>query len=331
MRYFITSILLFLLSQGGFSQKIKFATLAPEGSTYLNVLQAYADEVETLTEGAVKFRIYAGGVQGDEKDVLRKMRIGQIHSAGFTGVGLGEIMSEIRVLELPMMYRSYDEVDYITTQLYDEFSRKFEEKGFVILGWADVGFAYVYGQQPITNLETLQSTKMWMWEGDPLAEATFKALDVNATPLALTDVRTSLQTNLVETVYVPPLPCVSLQWHTQIKTMMDLPLANVAGAVLISKKKFDKLDPAHQKILREKGKEHMRRLVQLGREDNAKSIELMAENGVEIVKIPEENVKEFTAAAQSAHAELAGKLYDQSLLDRVSGLLAEFRNGKTQN
>jgi len=314
----------------GYSQKIKFATLAPKGSTYMKVLQEYADDVTTLTEGKVTFKIYPSGIQGDEKGVLRKMRFGQIHSAGFTGVGLGQINPEVRILELPMLFRDYEEVDFITSSLYDEFSAKFEEKGFIILGWADVGFAYIYSQKPIASINDLKGVKMWMWEGDPVAEATFKALGVSAIPLSITDVLTSLQTHLIEAVYVPPLPCVVLQWHTRINTMTDVPLANVAGAVLITKKMFDKIDPAHQQIMLEQGKAHFRRLVQLGREDNATSIIKMKENGVEIVNVSKKNVDEFFILAQSAHQYLVGKLYEQSLLDQVNQSLADFRAGKAQ-
>lgn len=330
MRYILTLLTLILLITAGHAQRIKFATVAPEGSTYLKVLREYADEVEKLTNGEVTFKIYPSQVQGDEKDVLRKIRVGQLHSAGFTGVGLGEILPEIRILELPMLYRNYAEVDHITSTLYDKFAERFKENGFIILGWADVGFAYVYAQKPILTLKDLQGTKMWMWEGDPLAEATFKALGVSATPLSLTDVLTSLQTNLIEAVYVPPLPCVSLQWHTRIKTMMNVPLANVSGAVLISTKMFDKLSPEHQQILVEKGREHMRRLVKLGREDNEKSIELMKANGVQMVEVPKENLKEFYAAAQTAYTSLVGKLYSQALLDQVTGALEAYRNGKAE-
>ena len=130
-------------------------------------------DIREKTDGRVKFKIYAGGVQGDEKDVVRKMRINQIHSAGFTGVGLGEIVPELRILELPMMFQSYDEVDFVTSQLYDEFAQRFEEKGMIILGWADVGFAYVYSKNPIQTIADLRQSKIWMWEGDPVAEATF--------------------------------------------------------------------------------------------------------------------------------------------------------------
>lgn len=311
------------------AQTIKFATVAPEGSTYLKVLREYTEEVTKLTGDKVKFRIYPGQIQGDEKDVLRKIRLGQLHSAGFTGVGLGEILPEVRVLELPMLFRTYDEVDHITAQLYDEFAKKFEENGFIILGWADVGFAYVYAQKPILTLADLKGAKMWMWEGDPLAEATFKALGVSAIPLSLTDVLTSLQTNLIEAVYVPPLPCVTLQWYTRVKTMMDAPLANVSGAVLISKSMFDKLEPAHQAILREKGREYMAKLVRLGREDNQASIELMKKNGMEVVKVPEKNLQEFYSACKTAHQNLVGKLYSQELLNRVTASLEQYRAGKS--
>ncbi|MCK6621055.1 MAG: TRAP transporter substrate-binding protein DctP [Calditrichaceae bacterium] len=325
-RLFIVFTLLLGISE---AQTIKFATVAPEGSTYLKVLREYTDEVTKLTGEKVKFKIYPSQIQGDEKDVLRKIRLGQLHSAGFTGVGLGEIMPEVRVLELPMLFHTYEEVDHIAAQFYDEFERKFEQNGFIILGWADVGFAYVYAQRPILTLADLKGAKMWMWEGDPLAEATFKALGVSAIPLSLTDVLTSLQTGLIETVYVHPLGCVALQWYTRVKTMMDVPLANVSGAVLISKNMFDKLEPAHQTILREKGREYMAKLVRLGREDNQASIELMKKNGMEVVKVPEKNLQEFYNACKTAHQNLVGKLYSQELLNKVNASLEQFRAEKS--
>lgn len=324
----ILHIFLFIgvLSLSGVAQTIKFATVAPDGSTYMKIMREFDAEIRRLTGGEVKFKIYANQSQGDEKAVVRKIRIGQLHAAGFTGVGLGEILPEVRVLELPFLFRNYEEVDYVASLLYDEFSRKFEEKGFIILGWADVGFAYVFAQKPIRTLEELRRTKMWMWEGDPLAEATFKALGVSAIPLSLVDVLTSLQTGLIEAVYIPPLPCISLQWHTRVKTMMDVPLANVTGAVLVSRRMFRKLSPEHQQILLEQGKKYMAQLVQQAREDNEKSIELMRQNGIQIVSLSEEDLVPFYQAAQQAHQALVGKLYSQELLDRVKQALAEFRS-----
>jgi TRAP-type C4-dicarboxylate transport system substrate-binding protein len=317
-----------LLAGNLFSQKhtIKFATVAPEGSTWLKVMDELNNDVSQLTNGEVKFKIYPGGIQGDEKDVLRKIRLGQLHSAGLTGVGLGEILSEARIFDSPFLFKNYQEMDHITNLLYEEFSRKFEEAGYVLLGWTEVGFVYVYGNKPITSLSDLKGTKMWMWEGDPIAEATFTSLGVSPIPLSITDVLTSLQTNLIQAVYTSPLACVSLQWYTKVNYMMDVPLADAAGAVLVSKKAFDKLPENYQLILREKGKEYMTKLTQLSRQDNEQSIELMKKNGMNIVHVPEANLSEFTLAGEKARRALVGKLYTQDLLNRVETALQEFRN-----
>ncbi len=307
---------------------IKFATLAPDGSTWIKVMREYNQEVQQLTHGEVAFKIYPGGIQGDEKDVLRKIRLGQLHSGGFTGVGLGEILPEARILDSPLLFKNYAEVDYIAGMLYDELSPRFEENGYVLIGWTEVGFVYVFGQKPIVSLEDLKGAKMWMWEGDPIAEATFKALNVHAIPLSITDVLTSLQTGLIDAVYTSPLACVTLQWYTRVKYMMDVPLADASGAILISKRMFKKLPEAYQKILLEKGREHMRRLVQLSRRDNKEAIELMKKNGIQVVHVPEENMPLFQEAGRKARLNLVGKLYSRELLERVESALADFRAGK---
>ncbi len=331
VRNFLVMVFLVLfMSQMGFAQKytIKFATLAPEGSTWMKVMEEFNAEIKNLTNGEVAFKIYPGGIQGDEKDVLRKIRFGQLHSAGFTGVGLGEILYESRILDAPFLFFSHEEVDYITRLLYDDFSEKFEEEGYILIGWTEVGFVYVYAKKPIKSLKDLKGTKMWMWEGDPIAEATFNSLGVSPIPLSITDVLTSLQTGLIEVVYTSPLACVSLQWYTRVDYMMDVPLADAAGAVLISKRQFDKLPENYQEILREKGRDHMQKLVELSRQDNEESIQLMKKNGIKIVDVPQENIDGFKKAGEEARENLVGKLYSQELLNRVENALKEFRQKK---
>lgn len=333
MKFNITIFFILILLTGfAHSQHvIKFATQAPEGSAWIKVMEEYNQEVQKLTNGEVKFKIYPGGIQGDELGVLRKMHFGSIQSAGFTGVGAGEILPEFRVLEAPMLIRTYKEADYITSLLYDEFSKKFEENGYVLLGLTEVGLVYVFAKKPIKSLADFKNIKMWMWEGDPLAEAAFKSLGANAIPLSITDVLTSLQTGLIDAVYTSPLACVTLQWYTRVDYMMNLPLTNSFGAILITKKMFDKIKPEFQKILLEKGREHMDRLIQLSRQSNEESIELMKKNGIEIVTIPEANLNGFYNAAREARRSLVGKLYSQELLTRVETALQEFRKGKVSS
>jgi TRAP-type C4-dicarboxylate transport system substrate-binding protein len=307
--------------------KIRFATVAPEGSTWMKVMREYTKAVEDATNNEIKFKVYPGQVAGDEKDVLRKIRIGQLDSGGFTGVGLGEILPEVRIMDSPFLFKSYEEVDYVAEQFFDYFSKKFEEKGFILLGWAEVGFVYVFTNKPINALEDMNGVKMWMWEGDPIAESTFRAFNISPIPLSITDVLTSLQTNLINGVYISPYACTVVQWHTKVKYMLDLPLADSNGAILISKKKFSKLSDSQQEKLKKLSREYFGQLTLMSRKDNKESLELLKETGITFTTIDDQNkIDSFYESGKSARRDLIGKLYDEDFLLKVEGMLDKFRS-----
>jgi TRAP-type C4-dicarboxylate transport system substrate-binding protein len=327
-KIFLLIIIILLMAAIVFAQKyqIKFATLAPDGSTWMNVMHELDQVIREQTNGEMGFKIYPGGVAGDEKDVLRKIRLGQLHSAGFTGVGLGEIYPEVRIFDSPFLFRNYDEVDFIQQKFFDKFAKGFEENGFVLLGWADVGFVYVYTNSPVKTLDDMKSVKMWMWEGDPVAEATFKSFGINPVPLSVINVMTALQTGMVNGVYVSPLAIIALQWFTKVKYMMELPLADATGAVLISKKMFDKIPAQYQKILVDNAKKYFQKLMKLSREDNVRSIATLKQNGIQITPSPpEDQLKLFYEKGKEARLMLAGKLYPLELVEEVEQALVEFR------
>ena len=323
--------IIILLAQSLFSQsiKIKFASLAPEGSTWLNVMKEYDAAIQKESGGKIGFKIYPGGIMGDEKTVLRKIRLGQLHSAGFTGVGLGEILPEERIFDSPFLFQDYAEIDFITAKFHDEFAHRFEEKGYVLLGWAEVGFVYIFTNTPVHKLADMNQVKMWMWEGDPVARATFEAMGVKATPLSIIEVMTALQTGMVNGVYSSPLAMIGLQWFTKVKYMQQLPLANAAGAVLVSKELFDKLTPELQKILLRNGKKYFNQLKALSRQDNEKSIETLQKNGIQLTPIPTgDALKEIFECGEKARRLMAGELFSEKLLTEVEMALAEFRKTK---
>lgn len=329
MKKTVLFFIVILMSITGYAQNakyvIKFATLAPEGSTWMKVMRDLDKAIQEATNGEVKFKIYPGGIAGDEKDVVRKIRFNQYHSAGFTGVGLGEILPEERIFDTPMLFQNYEEVDYITSKYTPVFEEKFEKKGFVLIGWTEVGFVYVFSQSPIRTIDDLKKSKMWSWEGDPVAEATFRALGVQSVPLAVTDVLTSLQTNLINAVYTVPLACVSMQWYSRVKYVTNVKLANAMGAVLISKKMFNKLPPDYQKIVRELGQQYMKKLVELSRKENKESLDLMLQNGIQMVEVDPASMPKFLEAAKNARNSLAGKLYPKELLESIENDLEKFR------
>ena len=331
MRTNIIILFMILLVGTNFGEtKIRFATVAPEGSTWMKVMRAFEKAVEDATNNEITFKIYPGQVAGDEKDVLRKIRIGQLDSGGFTGTALGEISSEVRIMDSPFLFRSYEEVDYIADKYFDYFSKKFDEKGFVLLGWAEVGFVYVFTNTPINSLDDMNGVKMWMWEGDPIAEATFKAFSISPIPLSITDVLTSLQTNLINGVYITPYACTVVQWHTKVKYMLDLPLADSNGAILISKKKFNRLSESNQEILKKLSREYFGQLTQLSRQDNAESMDLLKEVGITFTKIEDQSkIESFYESGKKARRDVIGKLYDENFLLKIEGLLEDFRAAKT--
>ena len=328
MYYRKLTLLLALLAGFAFAQDatIKFATLAPDGSTWMNVMNEFSAALKEKSGGAINFKIYPGGIQGDEKDVIRKIRINQLHSAGFTGVGLGTILPEVRILDTPFLFKNIKEVDFIAEKFFDRFAGGFEKEGYILLGWAEVGWVYIYSNKAITAREDMKGVKMWMWEGDPISKATFDAFDVNPIPLSITDVLTSLQTGLIDGVYSSPLACVALQWHTKVDYVFDVPLANSNGAVLISKRMFNKLTEEQQKILKEEGKKYFDKLTQLSREDNEKAKKIMIEYGIQKTELKDKTLlAEFEARGKKARDSLVGKLYDKQLLNDVENALKEFR------
>lgn len=305
---------------------IKFASLATEGSTWMNVMKDYDAAVRKESGGRLGFKIYAGGVQGEDKDVMRKIRLGQLQSAGITGVGIGEISPKLRILDAPFLFQSYAEVDHFQKTFENELSQEFQKNDYVLLGWAEVGFVYVLTNTPVRSVADMNGVKMWAWEGDPIAEAAFRALGISPIPLSVTDVLTSLQTGLINGVYTSPLAGVVLQWHTRVKYMLNAPLADAAGAVVVSKKKFDTLPPDLQEILLRNGKKFMTELTRKSREENAAAIQTIKKNGVQVVEVASPaTLREFEATGRKARRMLVGRLFDEDFLNRAEKAVADFR------
>lgn len=317
--------LLFWVTPACAEKVLKFATLAPEGSTWVAVLKDLDKELREKSQNQVRFKIYAGGVSGDEKDVLRKIRLGQLHGAGFTGVGLGEILPEVRVMDLPFLFASPADVDKVENGMFDHFAKAFDKKGYVLLGWADVGFVYFFSQKPIGSWNDLKKTKAWAWEGDPVAGELYKALDISPVALSVPDVLTSLQTGLIDTVYASPLAAVALQWFTKVKVMMDIPLTHATGAVLVSKRFMETLTPQEQTLLKEVSRTHLRRLNALTREEQASAIAAIRQQGISVQAMAPAQAQEFQALGRQVQSRLTGQLYSRDLLDNVTKLLGKTR------
>ncbi len=304
---------------------IKFATLAPEGSTWMKSMRQMDDDIRARTENRVGFKFYPGGVMGDEKDVLRKIRNGQLHGGGFTGFGLGAVASDVRVLEMPFMFQNLEELDYVRGAIGSQLDQVFDDGGYVNLGWVDVGFIYIFSKKPIATTDDLAAARMWVWAGDPLAELFFKAFDISPIPLSAPDVLTALQTGVIDSAYSSTLGCIALQWFTRISYMTDVPITHGMGAALISQKALRKVSPEDLAVMKEVAGPILRELTEKTRVQNQEAIEEMKKEGVQVVEVSEAVHQQFFVTGKGAWDEGAGKLYSVELLEQVKALLSEFR------
>jgi len=306
---------------------IKFATVAPEGSTWVKRMRAIDKEIREKSGGRLGFQIYAGGIAGDELDVLKKIRIGQIHCAAFSGVGFGHILPMVRVLDLPFLFRNYQEVDLVHRELQPFFTEQFRKKGFELLAWAEVGNVHLISKKPIRTVNDLPGLKVWTWSGDPIAKETFVAMGVNPIPLAITDVTTALNTGMIDTVYAPPLGALALQWQRYLNSMMALPLAHSTGAILISSRSLRKLPEDLARLLRELLEKDMSELTTQLRDQTKEAVDVIRKSGLTIVPAPEgEALNQFQAIRTVVARKLTGELYPKELLERVYLILKRSNN-----
>jgi TRAP-type C4-dicarboxylate transport system substrate-binding protein len=319
------------LPLGAQQYTIKFATLAPDGSTWVKVMREFDTALRAETGGKVGFKLYPGGVAGDEKDVIRKIRLGQYNGGGFTGVGIGEVAKKLRILDSPLLFRGYEEVDYILARYDGEFRQALAEGGFVLLGWAEVGFVYVFSQKRVTSFDDLRGVKAWMWDGDPISLAAYQAVGVSPIQLSPTDVMTSLQTGMIDTVYSSPYALIALQWFTRVRYAMAQPLGDALGAAIISKKLFDSMPADLQDILMTDAKKYLGRITLASRQDNARAIDTLKERGIQFIQAPPDIAAKFPAVGEQSRRILAGNLYSREFLLDVEGALASYRQGHPQD
>jgi TRAP-type C4-dicarboxylate transport system substrate-binding protein len=307
---------------------LKIATLAPEGSSWMILFHQWAKAIEEHSGGKIKVKFYAGGVAGDERDAVRKMRLGQINGAAVTAIGLGLIQSEVRVLELPMLVHSYDELDYIRNTLDADLRKKFEEKGYVLLNWGDVGPVHIFSNIPLKGKADLAQTKLWAWVDDPLVRTLFTQLGANGVPLGVPDVLPSLQTGLINACYGSPLSTLALQWYTKVKYMTSMHIAQAIGATVMNKKEFDKLTPEQQKQLLADSKDLENKLLKQIRAENDKSLDSLKKAGIAVVDSPADMRKDFEAQAVALRPKLEPSVYTHDFRLKVEKLLADYRAGK---
>jgi len=322
-------ILLGLMSTAS-AQTIKLATIAPEGSSWMDSMRAGAAEIGERTDGRVKFKFYGGGVQGNDKQVLRKMRIGQLHGGAFTSNALNDLQKDSQLYAMPMLFNNLDEVRFARDRMDDKLRSLVEQAGYVNFGFAGGGFAHIMSNRPIANLGDLAGLKIWVPDGDRIAYEASKALGISPVIMPLTDVMTGLQTELIDTVMSPPAATIILQWNTKVSYITELPLSYIFAMLVVDKKYFDKIQAGDQAIVREVMEEIYRGFDRQGNEDNERAYKALLDEGMTAVTPDQGEVPKWRQAIRSSNHRLAKEgVVDAGLLAEIECYITAYREEDT--
>ena len=327
---FITLLLLSLLIPATiFAATIKIATAAPEGSGWMREMRAGATEIKQLTDGRVKIKFFAGGVMGNDKSVLRKMRVGQLHGGAFTTGSLDSVVKDASLFSLPLTFRSYEEVNFVRSRMDADLKKLVEDAGFACFGFAGGGFALLMSEHPVRTTDDIKGRKIWVPEGDTISYRAMESLGLAPVTLPITDVMTRLQAGVVEVIAASPIGALAFQWHTRIKYVTNTPLSYLYATMVINKKAFSKISAADQQIVREVMENIYVRIDRTNRTDNEAASQAMASAGIEFVDSPDEVITQWRNVASvlinemQQDGEISAELYG-----RLQSLLEQYRTDK---
>lgn len=320
-------MLLFLTTAAQARVIVKMATLAPDGSVWDEILSDMGADWQKGTDGEVRLRIYPGGVAGDEPDLIRKMRIGQLHAAALTVAGLSELDPSFEIFEIPMLFESYDELYHVLEKMRPTLEKRLEDKGYVLLHWMEAGWVHLFSKKPIRGVSDLQSQKLFVWAGADTQVDLWRKNGFQPVPLAMTDAMTGLQTGMIEVMPSTPLAAMSLQWFRQTPYMQDLGLAPLLGGTVISKKIWDKISPEAQEEVKRVAAQAEKRLIQEVPKQDREAIEEMKERGLEVIKIDDATAQEWRQATATFAKHQRELMEATDLLDEVQEILEAYRQG----
>ena len=304
---------------------IKLATVVPQGSVWDKNLKQMGEEWKDATGGRVSVTVYGGGSQGDEQTVLRKMRLDALQAAAFTAVGLGSIDSAFNVFDVPFFFDSYDELNYVTDALTPVLRKRIEPKGFMLLNWGHGGWTQVFTKKPVQTVDDLKHVKLWTSAGNDRMVQWFKANGFEPRAMAMTDILTGLTTGMLEGLPTTPLAAMLFQWDRQTPYMLELGLAPIVGASVITTKAWKAIPDADKpKLLAAAAGVEQRLRIEVPKLD-ADAVAQMTKRGLTVTK---PSGPEWRTQLDGLAKTMRGESVPADIFDLASKARDEFRKRK---
>ncbi|MFC1769951.1 TRAP transporter substrate-binding protein DctP [Nitrospirota bacterium] len=306
---------------------IKLATIAPEGSSWMTLMRAGAKEIKQRTQGRVKIKFYTGGVMGNEKSVLRKIRIGQLHGGAFTSSGLSAVYPDIYLYGLPMEIQSYEEADYVRGKMDDLLMEGLRKAGFESFGLAEGGFAMVMSGSPVKTLDDLKGKKVWVPEGDKISYTVMRSLGLAPVTLSITDVLPGLEAGLIDIVAVSPVGAITFQWHTKLTYFTDTRLLYIYATLVIDRRVFSKLNPSDQTVVTEVFGKTYEELNRINRADSDKATKVLEGQGLKrVTQSPEQRQEWYRKSRPAIEGLVKDGVVSERLYNMMIDIIRKYRN-----
>jgi TRAP-type transport system periplasmic protein len=331
----ISCVLLGGLAVGAGAQpiEIRMATLAPKDSPWCNVLVRMGERWKAISKGNVKLTILAGGYLGDESDTVRKLRIKEIQAVALTGAGMGDIEKGVAALQIPLMFESYEELDYVRDRVAPELEKRIEAKGYIVLNWGDAGWVHFFAKQRVTRLDDLKKLKMFTWQGSNDETELWKANGFHPIPLPATEIQMSLTTGLIEAIPTTPLYALWNQCFTLAKYMNDVKWAPLIGATIVSKAVWEKIPEAQRGPMLQAARDSGRELRTDIRSMGDKAVTAMTDGlpgkkfaKLTVVHADDAALADWRKQTEAVYPKMRGTIIPADLFDRVRALRDEYRS-----
>ncbi len=296
---------------------LRIASLAPAGSSWMKVLNAWNQTLQEKTDGKLKMRFYPGGSQGDERDFVRKMRVGQLDGGVVTMTGMSMLVPAMNVLTLPGLLDTYAELDQVRAKMAPEFEAMFDKEGFKLVGWGDAGKTRLFSVEPIQRPSQIKAMRPWVWKDDPIFVEFYKVIGASAVKLGVPEVYPALQTRMVDVISSSALTAVALQWYTRVKYMTAHNSAIIAGGTMMRKDKYDELPPEIQEVFQSTANRAHELLNKVIRKDDEKAYQVVLKKGITPVEAGDAK-SEWDAADKKVRDNLTGRLFSKSLVEQVT-------------
>ncbi|WP_133718412.1 TRAP transporter substrate-binding protein [Methylocaldum gracile] len=308
--------------------RIRMASLVPKNSVYHRALLEMGQIWQKAEGEGASFTVFTDGAQGGEADIVRRMRIGQLNAALLSVVGLRDIEPSVSALQsLPLMFRDWEELDYVREKLRPELEQAFLKKGYVALGWGDAGWVRFFSKEPASRPDDYKRMKMFAWAGEPEQMEIMKALGYRPVSLETADILPALQTGLISVVPVTPFYALAAQFNGPAPYMLELNWAPMVGALVMTKTAWETISPAGRDALKAAARKATDELRVKARSDVDASVAAMRQRGLQVTALTPELEVEWRKFADTIYPRIRGTVVPAETFDEVVRLLQAYRAG----